>query len=207
MQRPSKNVITLRYGATTDPYAPGNPHIGVDFSSLPDDKIYMPEDGVVQLVPDDGTCGRSIHIMVGNRHHALCHTNKYLVNDGQYCNQGKAIAIMGDTGRAQGVHLHWALKVGGKFVDPIKQVKDKPKEQDVKTSRKDAIMLYQEMLGIHSPTESQKRSWTGREWSELVPKILKDKRFTDRLKGDPTSNDEAVKKSLKDKIMGLVKGA
>ena len=91
----------------------------------------------------------------------------------------------------------------GESVNGVKVIK----EQDVTTSRKDAIMLYQKLWGIHSPTEAQKKSWTGREWSELVPKILNDKRFTNRLNGDPTSNDEAVKKSLKDKILGLVKGA
>jgi hypothetical protein len=128
-----------------------------------------------------------------------------LVTDGQYCKEGKAIAIMGDTGRAEGKHLHWALKVGGVFVDPLKQV-TKPKEQEVRTSRNDAIMLYQQLWGIHSPTEAQKKSWTGREWSELVPKILKDKRFTNRLNGDPTSNDEAVKKSVIASIINKIKG-
>lgn len=205
MQRPSQNVVTLKYGATTSPYTKANPHIGVDFSSLPDDKIYMPEDGVVKLTPDDGTCGRSIHITVGNRHHALCHTSKYLVKDGEYCNQGKPIAIMGDTGYAFGKHLHWALKVGGAYVDPLKQV-TKPKEQDVRTNRTEAILLYRSLLGIHSPTEAQKKSWTGRDLAPLLTAIMKDKRYLDRQKGDPTSNDEAVKKSVIASIINKIKG-
>ncbi len=92
----------------------------------------------------------------------------------------------------------------GESVNGVKVIK----EQDVKTNRTEAILLYRSLLGIHSPTEAQKRSWTGRNLGELLTAIMKDKRYLARLKGgDPTSNDEAVKKSLKDKIMGLVKKA
>ncbi len=123
MIRPSQNPVTLPFGATTPPYSPGSPHIGVDFSPLPDNKIYSPEAGAVECRPNDGTCGRAIHMFVGNRHHAFCHTSQYLVSDGQQVSEGQAIAIMGDTGFAQGVHLHWALTVNGTLVDPLSQVK------------------------------------------------------------------------------------
>lgn len=91
----------------------------------------------------------------------------------------------------------------GESVNGVKVIK----EQVMKTNRTEAILLYRSLLGIHSPTEAQKRSWTGRDLAPLLTAIMKDKRYLDRQKGDPTSNDEAVKKSLKDKIMGLVKGA
>ena len=198
MQRPSKNVITLRYGATTDPYAPGNPHIGVDFSSLPDDKIYMPEDGVVQLVPDDGTCGRSIHIMVGNRHHALCHTSKYLVKDNEFVNQGKPIAIMGDTGYAFGKHLHWALKIGGKFVDPIKQATNK-KEKEVIT-RGRAIRLLR--LARRGTDEKRIKDLMGQDEDKWLDSVYKASWFKDQ-----TAKINNGVQALKEKIINLVKGA
>ncbi len=199
MIRPTNNVVTLKYGATTPPYAPGNPHIGVDFSYLPDDKIYMPEDGVVKLTPDDGTCGRSIHITVGNRHHALCHTSKYLVKDGQYCKEGKAIAIMGDTGYAFGKHLHWALKVGGVFVDPLKQVKPKPKEKEVIT-RGRAIRLLR--LTRRGTDEKRIKDLMGQDEDKWLDSVYKASWFKDQ-----TAKISTNYQALKDKIIGFVKGA
>lgn len=122
MIRPSQNAVTLPFGSTDPPYSPGNAHKGTDFAPSPDNRIYAPEAGQCVLRPDDGSCGRAIHMYVGNRHHAFCHTSRYLVAPGEYVQQGQAIAVMGDTGFAQGVHLHWALAINGTLVDPLSQV-------------------------------------------------------------------------------------
>jgi len=125
MQRPSPSPITTPFGQV-----PGYPlnngfHKGVDFAFIPDNKVYMPEDGIVHVVPWDNHSaeGNTIYISVGNRKHALCHLSKFLVSDGQYCNAGKVIGVMGETGAAEGVHLHWAVTVGGQLVDPLTLVK------------------------------------------------------------------------------------
>lgn len=98
--------------------------MGVDFSYVPDNKIYAPEDGNYRLYPNNGTLGNAIHMWTGNRHHAFGHTSKYLITDNQFVKRGTPIAIMGATGAADGVHLHWALAINGSLVDPLTQVNE-----------------------------------------------------------------------------------
>lgn len=124
MIRPTQNPLTPGYGfgSILSPYSASSPHKGVDFLPTPDNRIYMPEDGVVQQVPNNGDCGNAIHIYVGNRHHALCHTSQYLTPNSVFQKQGTPVAVMGATGNASGVHLHWALTIDNVLVDPLKQV-------------------------------------------------------------------------------------
>lgn len=142
MIRPSNNPVTLGFGATTSPYTAANPHKGVDFgwidSSGHENKtIIMPEDGTVSLVPNNGNDGNGVYFTVGNRMHGLLHTSQYLVGNGAFVKQGSPVAIMGATGAADGVHLHWALKVNGQFVNGLDYVEKenddmvKPTEQEV----------------------------------------------------------------------------
>ena len=46
-----------------------------------------------------------------------------LVKAGQQVRQGELIARVGNTGKSTGAHLHFYLKINGKFVDPMKYVK------------------------------------------------------------------------------------
>lgn len=96
-------------------------HTGVDYSWSPDNQIYMPEDGVVQLFAWDGKSydGNAIVVAVGNRRHFMGHIRKngFLVDNGQFVKEGTPIAIMGDTGYAIGVHLHYGVRVNGLLVD------------------------------------------------------------------------------------------
>ena len=124
MIRPATTDTTLLFGSTDEPYNPNNPHKGVDFSHSPDNKIYMPEDGVVNFKLNNGTCGNSIYIAADNRRHTLCHISKYLVPPGSPQKQGTAIAVMGNTGLAKGVHLHWVVRVNNQLVDPLTLVKE-----------------------------------------------------------------------------------
>lgn len=53
------------------------------------------------------------------RFHGLLHTSEYIVSDKQSVVEGQPVAIMGATGYAIGVHLHWAVKENGQFIDPL----------------------------------------------------------------------------------------
>jgi hypothetical protein len=123
MQLPTTNAITLTFGYHAGYPLNGGNHIGTDFSPSPDNTIYMPEDGQANCVAWDGKTneGNVIYITSGNHYHALCHMSKFLVSSG-FVKKGTPVGIMGDTGYADGVHLHWALKVNGTLVDPLSQV-------------------------------------------------------------------------------------
>jgi murein DD-endopeptidase MepM/ murein hydrolase activator NlpD len=47
------------------------------------------------------------------------HLSKLSVAPGQKVQQGEVIGITGQTGLAGGDHLHFAVMVGGVFVDPV----------------------------------------------------------------------------------------
>ena len=46
------------------------------------------------------------------------HQSKIAVQEGQMMNKGDIIGYVGDTGFANGPHLHWELRVGNRYVDP-----------------------------------------------------------------------------------------
>ena len=124
MRLPTKNDITLPFGSTDEPYSVSNPHKGTDFSFRPDDTIYAVESGQAMLIPNNGNDGNAIYMRVENRFWGYLHCQKYLVENAQWVEKGQPIAIMGDTGRAFGRHLHLALKVNNVFVDPMSVIKE-----------------------------------------------------------------------------------
>lgn len=99
-------------------------HTGVDFGHSPDRTIYMPEDGTVTVIPWDGKTydGNAIVFQAGNRRHFMGHMSKFLVVNGQFVKEGTPIGIMGETGFAIGVHLHWGLRVDGFLVNGLDYV-------------------------------------------------------------------------------------
>ena len=47
------------------------------------------------------------------------HLSTVNVSQGQQVSQGQAIGIIGATGNAQGIHLHFEVRVGGGPVNPL----------------------------------------------------------------------------------------
>ena len=118
MRLPSNSPVTLAFGATSSPYSPGNPHRGVDFAHAPDNIIYAPFAGRVSQIVNNGRDGNGTYMTDSQgRAHGLLHSSKYLVPNGSNVAEGQPIAVMGETGFAQGVHLHWAVKQNGQFID------------------------------------------------------------------------------------------
>ena len=121
MIKPARTEVTTPYGKVAGYPVNNGFHEGVDFSNYPDKTVLMPETGVVQVVPWNGRSyeGNCIIIQVGNRRHILCHLSKFLVTNGQTVAEGTPVGIMGNTGYAIGIHLHWGLRVDGQLVNPL----------------------------------------------------------------------------------------
>ncbi len=132
MRAPSNNSITLAFGAYGEAgYTQDHPHLGTDFYYAPDDKIYAPFSGKVTQVPNNGNDGNGSYMTDSQgRFHGMLHASSYLVSNGASVNEGQAIAVMGETGFAFGVHCHWAVKENGKFINPMNLVKQE-EEQDM----------------------------------------------------------------------------
>ncbi len=192
MRRPSSNAITLPFGSADPPYSLANRHKGTDFGHAPDITIYAPEAGQVRLVPNNGNDGNGVYMSVGDRFHGLLHTSKYLVANGQQVAEGQPVAIMGETGFAQGVHLHWALKVNNQFVDPMSYV---TKEANMPTLVNDGIteLIFVSVLHRH-PVQADLDAWRGRNLVDFINELYHSQEWAGQdhyLKSPPPSQSTA----------------
>lgn len=101
---------------------PGAPHAGVDIAIASGTPVYAPADGVVILAADhpftlEGNLLMLDHGMGVNS--AFLHLSKIGVRLGDHIRQGQLIGFSGQTGRATGPHLHWAIKWVDERVDPM----------------------------------------------------------------------------------------
>jgi murein DD-endopeptidase MepM/ murein hydrolase activator NlpD len=99
---------------------PGNPHNGVDIARPVGTTIKAPAGGTVTLVHKDMFLSGGTLII--DHGHGLSstfiHLSKILVKTGESISQGQNIALVGQTGRASGPHLHWAMNWFEERVDP-----------------------------------------------------------------------------------------
>lgn len=175
MIRPSISPVTLTYGYHSDYPLNNGMHHGTDFAYIPDDKVYMPEDGTVLCVPLNGNDGNAIYIKVDNRFHGLCHLRSFEVPSSSFQVKGTIIGIMGNTGAAIGRHLHHALKLNGEFVNPEDYYNEEHKMNETgKLNKGDIINVYRKFLG-HDPNDndfSYHIDQKGADWNEFIYDLM-----------------------------------
>lgn len=110
------------------PGAPAKPgvnygyHIGTDFVS-DNKRVYLTDDATIQVAPLNGDDGNAVYYNLGNKRVAFCHLASFAPGLGNGFHQaGTFLGIMGETGYAEGVHLHLAVAINGIFVDPLTQI-------------------------------------------------------------------------------------
>ncbi|MDE7356107.1 MAG: M23 family metallopeptidase [Rikenellaceae bacterium] len=95
-------------------------HQGTDFSGAVNTPIYATADGVVAKSCVEGGYGNSVVINHGYGYQTrYAHLNKSLVKVGQRVHRGEKIALMGNTGRSTGPHLHYEVIYRGVRVNPL----------------------------------------------------------------------------------------
>jgi murein DD-endopeptidase MepM/ murein hydrolase activator NlpD len=98
------------------------PHNGVDFAAPVGTPVYAAAAGVVTSVGNAGPCGNKVEIShPGNVTSIYCHLSRFAagLKVGQHVEQRQLIAYVGQTGRVTGPHLHFGIRKGGVFVDPM----------------------------------------------------------------------------------------
>ena len=126
-QTPSGITAASKYGARTHPVT-GNlsKHEGVDFSAVIGTDVFTPANGTVAAVWSDSTCGNGLRISHANGYETVyCHLNKVVVNKGDKVEAGCKVAETGNTGRTTGPHLHYGIKAGGDYIDPMNWINTK----------------------------------------------------------------------------------
>ncbi len=108
------------------------PHNGVDFAAAPGTPVYAAAAGTIRSAGDGGPCGNMVQIDHGptsggaNLISAYCHLSRFAnISAGEHVEARQLIGYVGQTGRATGPHLHFAVKRLNtstgieQFIDPL----------------------------------------------------------------------------------------
>jgi murein DD-endopeptidase MepM/ murein hydrolase activator NlpD len=112
---PLDGPITSRYG----PRGSRLVHEGLDIQGRRGQRITAAADGKVIFAGRAGNYGRTVVIDHGGSIYTrYAHASELLVRTGDRVKRGEAIAIVGDTGNATGIHLHFEVLRQGRRLDP-----------------------------------------------------------------------------------------
>jgi len=98
------------------------PHNGIDYGASTGTPVYASAPGTVSTAGDGGPCGNMVQIEhAGGLSTAYCHLSRFApgLHPGQHVEARELVGYVGKTGRATGPHLHFAVKRGGTFIDPL----------------------------------------------------------------------------------------
>jgi murein DD-endopeptidase MepM/ murein hydrolase activator NlpD len=99
------------------------PHKGIDVRAPRGTPIEAPAAGTVISAGWEGNYGYTVEIDHGwDIVTRYAHVSKMLVKPGYRVQRGEVIALVGQTGLADGPHLHYEVRIKGRPVDPIKYV-------------------------------------------------------------------------------------
>lgn len=124
--------ITSKFGNRRHPVLGYNrAHEGVDYGAPTGTPIWSVGDGQVKLAGWNGGCGKTVIVRHRNGLETVyCHLSAIAVSSGKPVSQKQVIGYVGTTGLSTGPHLHFGVKRGGHYVNPL-QLKV-PREAPVK---------------------------------------------------------------------------
>jgi murein DD-endopeptidase MepM/ murein hydrolase activator NlpD len=116
--------ITSRFGYRVSPFTGQREfHQGFDISTRNGTSILATADGVVSFVGSKGLMGKTVIIDHG---HGLVtrygHCQKFLKKRGEKVKRWEPIALVGNTGRSTGPHVHYEVLFNGIPVNPEKYI-------------------------------------------------------------------------------------
>ena len=117
---PAKGWVSSGFGYRRDPFTGLRQfHHGLDISNRIGTPIIAPADGVVARIWKDRRLGLAMKISHGYGITTVYgHLHKVLVKVGQRVKRGQKIALMGNSGRSTGPHLHYEVRLNGRPVNP-----------------------------------------------------------------------------------------
>ncbi len=122
---PLVNPIHSGYRLSS-PFGPrgGRLHKGLDMASSLNTPIYATADATVKFSGTQSGYGNVVVLDHGGGYETYyAHLNRRLVTVGQTISRGDRIALMGNTGRSTGVHLHYEIRKDNVAVNPMTYIK------------------------------------------------------------------------------------
>jgi murein DD-endopeptidase MepM/ murein hydrolase activator NlpD len=118
---PVAGTMTSPFGWRSDPINGGSRfHGGIDIAAPSGSPVYTPQEGVVVYSGNYGGYGNVVVIHHGGGLYTLYGHNSYLmVNYGDRVSRGQVVALVGSTGRSTGPHLHFEVRQGNGYVNPL----------------------------------------------------------------------------------------
>lgn len=123
---PTDGWVTSRFGHRISPFTGRRQfHAGLDIAADFGTAIVSPARGRVSFVGRKGPLGQAVVVDHGyGIQTTYGHAAEIFVKRGQEVERGQRIAAVGSTGRSTGPHLHYAVEVRGRTVDPANYILD-----------------------------------------------------------------------------------
>lgn len=118
----STGYISSGFGQRVDPFTGGGEfHEGIDFAAPEGTRIRAVAAGIVTWAGPRGGYGNMVQIDHGNGYATRYgHAYEVLVHVGETVNRGDVLALVGDTGRSTGPHVHFEVLRNGHEVNPAR---------------------------------------------------------------------------------------
>lgn len=118
-QKPLNGVITSEFGErevtlkgmTSD-------HKGIDIAAQSGTSIKSATTGIVTVAEENSEYGKFIKIENGDVMTVYAHCKKLKVKKGDKVEIGQPIALVGTTGNSTGPHLHFEIRLSGRYINP-----------------------------------------------------------------------------------------
>ena len=113
------------YGWRQDPFRGVRAfHSGLDFSAAHGEPIIATAGGIVVEASHGRNYGKFITIKHGDGLETrYAHASKLFVKKGDLVNKRDVIALVGNTGRSTGPHLHYEIRLNGRPLDPTNYIR------------------------------------------------------------------------------------
>ena len=124
VSRAEKSWVTSKFGFRRSPFTGQREfHKGYDISTREGTPVMATADGVVIFAGKKGLLGNTIIIDHG---HGMVtrygHCQKFLKKRGEKVSRWEPIALVGNTGRSTGPHVHYEVRLNGIPVNPFKYI-------------------------------------------------------------------------------------
>lgn len=124
--RPTVGWISSNFGYRVSPFTGRREfHRGLDIATREGTPIIAPANGVITYAAQKWLIGNMITIDHGyGMVTRYGHLSKIIKKKGERVKRGDLIALVGNTGRSTGPHLHYEVRLNGVPVNPVKYILD-----------------------------------------------------------------------------------